>query len=151
MGGVAPTSPASRAAGLAARVTLQSFDWRTLHLAQKLMPGVPTVYLTTASPNLDNARNPQWTAGLKLDDFGGSVPRMVKAAGGAAWSPSLTGLTAQAVQEAHALGLKVIPWTVNSANDMQRLMDWGVDGLITDYPDRLRDQMRLRGLPLPRP
>jgi glycerophosphoryl diester phosphodiesterase len=48
------------------------------------------------------------------------------------------------------LGLQVIPWTVNEVADMRRLMDWGVDGIITDYPDRLREVMRERGLPLPK-
>jgi glycerophosphoryl diester phosphodiesterase len=51
--------------------------------------------------------------------------------------------------EAQGLGLKVIPWTVNNPADMARLMDWGVDGIITDYPDRLRELMRQRGLALP--
>ncbi|MCW5744970.1 MAG: glycerophosphodiester phosphodiesterase, partial [Alphaproteobacteria bacterium] len=48
-----------------------------------------------------------------------------------------------------ALGLKVLPWTVNARADMARLMEWGVDGLITDYPDRLRSVMAARGMKLP--
>ena len=63
-----------------------------------------------------------------------------------AWHNSL--LAAQ-VKEAQALGLKVIPWTVNDKPVMERLIDWGVDGIITDYPDRLREVMAARGLPLP--
>jgi len=43
----------------------------------------------------------------------------------------------------------VIPWTVNEAPDMERLLDWAVDGLITDRPDRLRKVMQQRGMPLP--
>jgi glycerophosphoryl diester phosphodiesterase len=43
----------------------------------------------------------------------------------------------------------VIPWTINTAPEMQRLIEWGVDGIITDYPDRLREVMRTRGMPLP--
>jgi glycerophosphoryl diester phosphodiesterase len=45
----------------------------------------------------------------------------------------------------------VLPWTVNDPPDMERLIDWGVDGIITDYPDRLRDVMAAKGLPLPKP
>jgi glycerophosphoryl diester phosphodiesterase len=45
--------------------------------------------------------------------------------------------------------LRTIPWTVNDVPDMERLIDWGVDGLITDRPDRLRDVMRQRGMALP--
>ena len=51
--------------------------------------------------------------------------------------------------EAHALSLKVVPWTVNSAEDMAGIIDMKVDGLITDYPDRARAVMAQKGLPLP--
>ena len=43
----------------------------------------------------------------------------------------------------------MIPWTVNDKAVMDRLIGWCVDGLITDYPDRLREVMTARGLPLP--
>lgn len=138
-----------REAGMEGRVTVQSFDWRSLQRVQQLAPLIPTVYLTTQTANNDNTRSTAWTAGLRLADHGDSVPRLVKAAGGAVWSPNAGALTPALVQEARALGLKVIPWTVNSPADMARLMDWGVDGIITDYPDRLRALMRERGLPLP--
>ena len=141
--------PLIEQSGMASRVTLQSFDWRTLQLAQQRMPSLVTAYLSIQGNNFDNIRTPGWTAGLRIEDHGHSVARMVKAAGGAVWSPSLNNLTEDVVRQAQALGLKVIPWTVNTPADMQRLMDWGVDGLITDYPDQLRELMRARGLPLP--
>ena len=50
----------------------------------------------------------------------------------------------------HAAGLKVIPWTVDDVPPMEALMDRGVDGLITGYPNRLRDLMASRGMRLPR-
>ena len=78
------------------------------------------------------------------------MPRLVKAAGGAVWSPNGGALTEALTREAQALGLKVIPWTINNPADMERLIGWGVDGIITDYPDRLRTVMQQRGLPLPR-
>jgi glycerophosphoryl diester phosphodiesterase len=53
------------------------------------------------------------------------------------------------VQEAHGKGLKLLPWTVNNPSDMERLIEMGVDGIITDYPDRLRRAMSTKGLPLP--
>ena len=55
------------------------------------------------------------------------------------------------MKEAQASGSQVLPWTVNDPPDMERLIDWGVDGIITDYPDRLRDVMAAKGLPLPKP
>lgn len=128
-----------RNAGLARRVAIQSLDWRTLAVVQREAPEIETVYLTCVSQRPANVR-PEgispWTAGLVFRDHG-SVPRMVKAAGGHAWSPYQGDLTREAVEEAHALGLRVIPWTVNRTGDMRRLIGWGVDGLITDYPDRL--------------
>ena len=51
--------------------------------------------------------------------------------------------------EAHTLGLKVVPWTVNTRDDMVRVIDMQADGLITDYPDRAREVMAAKGVPLP--
>jgi glycerophosphoryl diester phosphodiesterase len=59
-------------------------------------------------------------------------------------------LSVSLVKEAQGLGLQVIPWTVNQKPQMERLMDWGVDGIITDYPDRLRAVMLQKGMPLPK-
>jgi len=138
-------------AGMAQRVTIQSFDWRTLALVGRLAPRLPRAYLTSARTLKDS----RWTAGLRAQDFG-SVPQLVKAAAGAApgsgpliWSPAAGELTPALLQEARSLGLRVLPWTVNQRANMARLIDWGVDGLISDYPDVLREQMRSRGLPLP--
>lgn len=140
-----------REAGMLQRVAIQSFDWRTLQLVQKLEPSIPTVYLTNeAMSSGNNVRDGSWNAGLRLADHG-SVPKMVKAAGGAVWSPNLGAVTEERVKEAQALGLKVIPWTVNNPADMDRLLGWGVDGIISDYPDRLREVMAKRGMPLPAP
>ena len=49
------------------------------------------------------------------------------------------------------MGLRVVPWTVNEPKDMDRLLAAGVDGLITDFPNRLRAAMAARGMPLPPP
>ena len=140
-----------RANRMTDRATIQSFDWRTLQLVQKREPTIPTVYLTVQTPNNDNVKDERWTAGFKLADHGGSVPRMIKAAGGAVWSRNQGAVTEALVKEAQGLGLKVIPWTVNEPAAMERLIDWGVDGIITDYPNRLREVMQRKRMPLPRP
>ncbi len=124
------------------RVSLQSFDWRTLALAQRQHPPLPTVYLSVRAPWLDNI-DPRWNDGMRLADHG-SIPRMVKAAGGVAWSPFHADLGAAEVAEAQALGLKVIPWTVNLPADMERMLDLKVDGLITDRPDQARRLLQER-------
>jgi glycerophosphoryl diester phosphodiesterase len=138
-------------AGVGSRVTVQSFDWRTLALVGQWAPQLQRAYLTSAR----TLRDPRWTSGLRLEDFG-SAPRLVKAAvgnspGPVIWSPAFAELTAAQVREAQALGFQVVPWTVNQRADMARLMDWKVDGLITDDPALLRDLMRERRMPLPAP
>ncbi len=138
----AAVAAAVRAAGLADRVAVQSFDWRTLVALRRVAPEIARVCLTAERPGFDTVARgtpgpSPWTAGLDVDDFGGSTPRLVAAAGCAVWSPAFRDLTQGTVAEAKTLGLKVIPWTVNERADMDRLIGVGVDGLITDYPDRL--------------
>jgi len=137
-----------RDAGMSGRVSIQSFDWRTLRIVQRLAPAIPTVCLTVQTASNDNTRDTRWTAGLQLADHA-SVPALVKAAGCAAWSPNAGAVTQSLVKEAQSAGLKVIPWTVNDPALMDKLLGWSVDGLITDEPDRAREVMARRGMPLP--
>ena len=81
-----------------------------------------------------------------VDEFRGSIPRMVKQAGGGIWSPYFRDLDRAQLDEAKALGLRVIVWTVNEIPDMHKLIVLGVDGIITDYPDRLLEIARQRGI-----
>ena len=148
------TVDAIRKAGLASETTIQSFDWRTLVAAKKLAPEIETVCLTIETAGNDtvqrDAEAPSpWLAGLRTRDHDGSLPRTVKAAGCATWSPFWRNVTAANVAESHALGLMVLPWTVNEPWDMTHLIDMNVDGLITDYPDRARRVMASKDLPLP--
>jgi glycerophosphoryl diester phosphodiesterase len=139
---------AIREAGVVDRVMIQSFDWRTLQMFQAAEPRIRTMYLTVQNRNFNNTTDPAWTAGRMHRDYL-SVAHMVKAAGGAIWAPNFESIDEQAVRTAQAQGLHVMPWTVNEPADMRRLLDWKVDGIITDYPDRLREVMRERGMPLP--
>lgn len=126
-----------RDAGLSDRVTIQSFDWRTLQVVRRIAPEIATAYLTIIDPEESNVSMEgisPWTAGFDPIRHGSSLPAAIKAAGGAVWSPYHLNLTPELVREAQGLGLKVIPWTVNDAADMKRLITWGVDGLITDDP-----------------
>jgi hypothetical protein len=88
----------------------------------------------------------------RLDRLGPAkelAPTLVAAVGCSAWSPHQRNVTAASLAEAHALGLKVITWTVNEAPDMERLIQMGIDGIITDYPNRLRAVMAEKEIPLP--
>lgn len=141
---------------IGSRVTIQSFDWRTLAHVRRMAPEIPTVCLTQqlgpdANVPAGRAGASSWLAGLDPDDFGGSMPRLVKAAGHDVWSPFVGDVTREAVAEAHRLGLLVVVWTVNEPALMETLIDAGADGIISDYPDRLREVAKKRGLPLPEP
>ena len=135
-----------RSEGMLDRANLQSFDWRVLHEARKLAPDLSTVCLTAEQRWIDNILRGRpgpspWTAGLDIEAFDGSVPRMVEAAGCAVWSPYYRDVTEDALTEARALGLKVVVWTVNEIEEMLALARLGVDGIITDYPDRALDAL----------
>jgi glycerophosphoryl diester phosphodiesterase len=142
---------AVRDAGLATRTSILSFDWRTLQTIQREAPEIPTVYLTARQRWLDNVgRGPAtpWTAGFALADHG-SVPKMIRAAGGKVWSSFHGDLDAAQVKEAQALGLQVLAWTVNEPAQIEAMLDLGVDGIVSDRPDRVREAMARRGMPLP--
>ena len=85
-----------------------------------------------------------WLAGFAPEAHGGSVARAVHAAGGRYWAPNQTYLTPERLAEAKSLGLEVIPYTVNDPAMIDRLLDMGVDGLITDYPDRVQSALARR-------
>jgi glycerophosphoryl diester phosphodiesterase len=134
------------------RVMIQSFDWRTLQLVRRRAPAIPTVYLTQQldpGANVFSDRPSQWTAGFDPMRYGGSLPKAIKAAGGAIWSPLYRDVDPALIAEAHGLGLKVVVWTVNDPDDMARLIDMGVDGIISDRPDLLRRVAAQKGIPLP--
>jgi len=141
---------AVRASGMARRTTIQSFDWRTLKIVQADAPEIATVYLSAAETIPADGGESPWTAGVRLRDHG-SVPAMVKAAGGTIWSPRFGELTPALVAEAHRLGIAVVAWTANAPTDIERLLDLAVDGVISDYPDRLRAALGARGRALPAP
>jgi glycerophosphoryl diester phosphodiesterase len=127
---------AARTAGALGRLRVRSFDWRGLRHLSATCPGVPLGWLTDAGT--EAAPAVWWGGGTAA-----STPHAVAAAAGhraapPVWAPDYTGLTAALVAEAHASGLRVVPWTVNTPADMVRLIGWGVDGLCTDRPDLAR-------------
>jgi glycerophosphoryl diester phosphodiesterase len=117
-----------RKAGMEQRVTIQSFDWRSVKIVEREAPGIATAYLTERKD---------------------SDPGKVHAAGGRVWSPDFRALTRENMATARKLGLKTVPWTVNERADIARMLDLEVDGIISDYPDRVRDAAKQRRLPLP--
>jgi glycerophosphoryl diester phosphodiesterase len=139
-------------AGMAERTTVQSFDWSSLNLTKQIAPQLPLVALSSGDAWLEVGQ-PGPSAnlgGIDIDDYDGSLAKAAAAQGYDAVSPTFSSVTPAMITEAHEQGLPVIPWTVNKTADMERLMDLGVDGIITDYPSRLRTVMEERGLKLPK-
>jgi glycerophosphoryl diester phosphodiesterase len=154
-----------RAAKLVNRVTIQSFDWGALMLMREVEPRLPIVALTNRDfLQIGQPGASPWLGGIDVDDFGGSLVAAAASFGADAISPvhgfpqngKVTDpgyepyTTAQLVDEAHAAGLAVVPWTIDDPVTMESLIDAGVDGLITNYPDRLRTILADRGYKLPR-
>jgi glycerophosphoryl diester phosphodiesterase len=137
------------------RVTVQSFNWKALREVQQLAPEISTSYLTADQYWLSNLQTgvpgpSPWLNGLDIDDFDGNAARAIKVAGGDIWSPYHEDVDADAIRLAQALGLQVKVWTVNETGRMRELIAMGVDGIITDYPDRLRQVAIDMGLPVAR-
>lgn len=135
-----------RKAGMATRTMVQSFDWSTLQQIQKEAPEIRTMYLSsprTLAITAGGAPSP-WLAGFNPEQHGGSVPKAVKAANGKIWAPNQTYLTPALLAEARALGIIVIPWTVNETAMMNKLLDMGVDGIISDRPDLVQIELKKR-------
>lgn len=153
-----------KAANMQHRVSIQSFDWGALRLVQQQDPQIRTVALT--NKDFLQAGQPgssPWLGGIDSDDFGGDLVASAQHLGFDAISPVhgtpqngtvldasyVPYVTPDMVKRAHAAGMQVIPWTVDDKPTMRALIATGVDGIITDYPDRLRDVMGESGMKLP--
>jgi len=119
-------------AGAADRVSIESFDWRGPCHVRRIRPEVQTAWLTRDETVRHAAL---WWDGVTPADFANSVPAAVAAQGGRIWAPAWETVTRALVAEAHDLGLRVIPWTVNRRAALRRMIGWGADGVITDRPD----------------
>jgi glycerophosphoryl diester phosphodiesterase len=139
------------------RTEIQASDWRSLIELNKLDKRIKTAYLSDHTTEvMDDTEKGTWTAGLLPKDYGYSLPKMVKHLGGHCWEPFAMDLTKGDLYEAHRLGLKVVAWGWPEQEGMEfnytqneKLIDWGVDGIITDRPDILRGMLAARGMNLP--
>ena len=110
-----------RRAGMQQRAVIQSFDFRTLRIVEREAPEIETVYLTEVKD---------------------AIPAKVHAAGAKIWSPDLKAITPQVMAEAKKLGLRVVVWTANEPAEIKSMIDAGVDGIISDYPDRVMQALK---------
>jgi glycerophosphoryl diester phosphodiesterase len=109
------------------RVSIRSFDHRVVAAVQHLEPRLTTAVLVAGTAPVAPAE-------------------LAKRAGAQVYCPDVEFLDQSQVKQLHAEGVRVVPWTVNHADDWQRLLDWGVDGITTDFPDQLARLLRERGI-----
>jgi glycerophosphoryl diester phosphodiesterase len=126
------------ARGLVPENTLPAFqrapEIRTMHLSTP----------RTLAP-AGRGRPSPWVAGFAPElQLGSSVPKAIHAAGGRIWGPDHQFLTSEQLAEARALGIAVIPWTVNDPAMMVKLLEMGVDGIISDRPDLVQIELKKR-------
>ena len=155
-----------RRARILDQVTIQSFDWGALMRMREVEPRLPIVALTNGDfLQVGQPGASPWLGGIDIDDFGGEPRREARPRSGPMRSRPCTA-TRRAARSAipttcrtrrpssspmRRARMDVIPWTVDDPATMHSLIDAGVDGLITDYPDRLRTVMAQRGFKLPKP
>jgi glycerophosphoryl diester phosphodiesterase len=121
-----------RTYGVTRRARLLAFDWRVLAEAQRHYPSLGRVALMERKTLVPDS---SWLAGLSPED---PVAAAV-ALGATAVSPEHAITTPGLVDEAHTFAVPVVVWTVNDTEDMTRFIEYGVDAIVTDYPDRLQD------------
>jgi glycerophosphoryl diester phosphodiesterase len=118
---------AIRSADAMALTSVRSFDHRSVRAIKQLEPGLATAVLVTGTAPVD-------------------LGSLVRSAGAQTYCPDYLFLDEAQVREAHHEGIRVIPWTVNDPSDCLRLLDWGVDGVTTDFPDRIGALLHERGI-----
>ena len=118
---------AVRKANLVGRTTVRSFDHRAVMAIRLLEPGLRAAILIAETMPISPAN-------------------LVRQADATIYCPDFRFLDALQIVQLHSEGIGVIPWTVNRQEDWDRLLDWGVDGITTDYPDRLAELLTKRGI-----
>ena len=110
--------PILEAQGIMDRMNLQSFDVAVLQHLHQTRPDIKLAYLIGLKRTIEED--------LEILGFDPDI-----------YSSDHTFVTPELVVYCHEKGIQVIPWTINSEDDMRRFISLGVDGIITDYPDRL--------------
>ena len=125
------------------KIIISSFDWRTLTEMKKHYPEISRAYLSfqqQAGIKIKNTiynRSP-WMSYLPFFEKY-ELPKIIKSQGGKALHPYHKDITKKLVDISHQEDLPVNVWTVNEENDMLKMIEYGVDGIMTDYPLRLKE------------
>ncbi|SDL10757.1 glycerophosphoryl diester phosphodiesterase [Nonomuraea jiangxiensis] len=125
--------------GRLGNAAILSFDWRIIEHAARLAPGIPRFALIEPDTL-------HWHEAADAD-----LPAAARDAGATTLSPQHVMVDEALTAHAATAGLDLVVWTVNDTALAERMLELGVSGVVTDYPDRMRELWRERGLELPVP
>ena len=132
------------------RIIISSFDWRILYELKKQNPRILRGFITlqqdlsTTKKNI--YENSPWMAkNYSLDQLF-LIPNIIKSLEGHVWSAFYRDVTKQNVELAHKHGLATCVWTVNREQDIIRMIEYGVDGIITDYPKKVQEICKFKNI-----
>jgi glycerophosphoryl diester phosphodiesterase len=129
--------------GLNEKIIYSSFDWRVLREIKEQSPETPRAYLTfqqqtgTKISGTIYDQSP-WMDFMPLKNAI-ELPILIASLGGQAWHPYYRDITKKMIQNSHEANLPVNVWTVNDEDEMLKMIEYGVDGIMTDYPLKLKD------------
>ncbi|WP_316862606.1 glycerophosphodiester phosphodiesterase family protein [uncultured Cohaesibacter sp.] len=130
-------------------VIIQSFDWSLLDLVKDKAEVLKRSYLTISGNHTAHATcypGSPWLGKTEFGDVIDSIPKAVHAAGGKSWSSHFKDLDEHLVKEARNLDLRILAWTVNEPDDISRMIDLGIDVIISDYPSRVQRKLLDHGM-----
>ena len=122
---------------LSDKIIYSSFDWRVLREIKERDPKIPRAHLTSGAKGKIYDKSP-WLDFTPLHSEV-ELPKLIKALGGSAWQPNYKDVNKEIIEISRNEGLPVNVWTVNKEQDMLRMIDYGVDGIMTDYPLKLKE------------
>ena len=125
------------------RIIISSFDWRILYELKKQNPRILRGFITLQQDLSTTKKNiyensPWMIKNYSLDELF-LLPNIIKSLEGHVWSAFYRDVTKQNVELAHKHGLATCVWTVNREQDIIRMIEYGVDGIITDYPKKVQE------------
>jgi len=132
------------------KIIISSFDWRILREVKKQSPEIPIAYLTFQQEKGMKIKKTIYSKSPWIDHIPLTIvydlPKIIKELGGSAWHPYYKDINKKAVKDAHDNNLPVNVWTVNDEDDMLKMIEYGVDGIMTDYPLRLKNLCEKRSI-----
>ena len=132
------------------KIIISSFVWRILREVKKQSPEIPRAYLTFQQQKGMKIKKTIYSKSPWIDHIPLTIvydlPKIIKELGGSAWHPYYKDINKKAVKDAHDNNLPVNVWTVNDEDDMLKMIEYGVDGIMTDYPLRLKNLCEKRSI-----